>query len=101
FILFPYTTLFRSFDYDMFKVNMKTIDSLKIFVESSEPDVNGNYPYRKVQTLIENLNGELRIDAPKNKSGFGKAPTFPSFQSFKESYAFYDKKQTFKGVYNR
>jgi hypothetical protein len=89
------------FDYEQFKVSMKTIDSLKIYVESSEPDVNGNYPFRKVQTLIENLNGELRIDAPKNKSGFGKAPTFPSFQSFKESYAFYDKRQIFKGVYNR
>jgi hypothetical protein len=89
------------FDYEQFKVSMKTIDSIKIYVESTEPDVNGNYPYRKVQTLIENVNGELRIDAPKNKSGWGKAPTFPSFTSFKESYAFYDKRQTFKGVYNR
>lgn len=89
------------FDYDMFKVNMKTIDSLKIYVESTTPDVNGNYPFRKVQTLIENTSGELRIDAPKNKSGWGKAPTFPSFQSFSESYAYYDKRQTFKGVYNR
>ncbi len=89
------------FDYEQFKVSMKTIDSLKIYVESTEPDINGNYPFRKVQTLIENLNGELRIDAPRNKSGWGKAPTFPSFQSFKESYAFYDKKSIFRGVYNR
>lgn len=90
-----------AFDYDQFKINMKTIDSIKIYVESREPDVNGNYPFRKVQTLIENLNGELRIDAPKNKSGWGKAPTFPSFQSFKDSYAYYDKRKTYKGVYNR
>jgi hypothetical protein len=89
------------FDYEQFKISMKTIDSIKIYVEAFEPDVNGNVPYKKVQTLIENVNGELRIDAPKNKSGFGKAPTFPSFQSFKESYAFYDKRQIFKGVYNR
>lgn len=89
------------FDYNNFKVKMSAIDSLKIFVEAFEPDVNGNIPFKKVQTLIENVNGELRIDAPKNKSGFGKAPTFPSFQSFKECYAFYDKRQTFKGVYNR
>jgi len=89
------------FDYDMFKVQMKTIDSIKIFVEAFEPDVNGNVPFKKVQTLIENVNGELRIDAPKNKSGWGRAPTFPSFQSFKDSYTFYDKRQTFKGVYNR
>ncbi len=89
------------FDYEAFKLNMATIDSLKIYVESREPDINGNYPFRKVQTVIENLNGELRIDAPKNKSGWGKAPTFPSFKSFKESYAFYDKRNIFKGVYNR
>lgn len=89
------------FDYDQFKIDMKTIDSIRIFVEAFEPDVNGNVPFKKVQTLIENVNGELRIDAPKNKSGFGKAPTFPSFKSFKESYAYYDKRQIFKGVYNR
>ncbi len=90
-----------NFDYDQFKIDMKTIDSIRIFVEAFEPDVNGNIPFKKVQTLIENVNGELRIDAPKNKSGFGKAPTFPSFKSFKDSYAYYDKRQIFKGVYNR
>jgi len=89
------------FDYEQFKIQMKTIDSIKIFVEANEPDANGNIPFKKVKTLIENVNGELRIDAPKNKSGWGKAPTFPSFQSFKESYAFYDKREIFKGVYNR
>ena len=89
------------FDYDMFKVKMKTIDSCRIYVVSREPDINGNYPFRRVQTVIENLNGELRIDAPKNHSGFGKATTFPQFQSFKESYTYYDKKSIFKGVYNR
>jgi hypothetical protein len=89
------------FDYDLFKINMKTIDSVKIYVESFEPDVNGNIPFRKVQTVVENVNGELRIDAPRNHSGWGKAPTFPSFTSFKESYTYYDKRSIFKGVYNR
>lgn len=89
------------FDYDQFKIKMKTVDSIKIYVEANEPDVNGNIPFKKVQTLIENVNGELRIDAPKNKSGWGKAPTFPSFRSFKESYTFYDKRKIFKGAYGR
>lgn len=89
------------FDYEEFKVKMKTIDSIKIYVEAFEPDINGNIPFKKVQTLIENVNGELRIDAPKNKSGWGRAPTFPSFQSFKESYAFYEKRSIFKNVYNK
>ena len=89
------------FDYEQFKVKMKTIDSLKIYVEALQVDVNGNVPFKKVQTLIENLDGELRIDAPKNKSGYGQAPTFPSFKCFKESYAYYDKRLVYKGVYNR
>jgi hypothetical protein len=89
------------FDYDMFKVRMKTIDSCRIYVVSREPDINGNFPFRRVQTVIENMNGELRIDAPKNHCGYGKATTFPQFQSFKESYTYYDKKTIFKGVYNR
>jgi hypothetical protein len=89
------------FDYVDFKIKMKTIDSIRIFVEAYEPDVNGNINFKRVQTVIENVNGELKIDAPKNHSGWGKAPTFPSFTSFKESYAFYDKRNIFKGVYNR
>jgi len=89
------------FDYEKFKIKMNTIDSIRIFVVSNEPDINGNYNFKRVRTVIENGNGELRIDGPRNKSGWGKAPTFPQFQSFKESYAYYDKRSTFKSVYDR
>ncbi|MBK7818058.1 MAG: hypothetical protein IPJ60_11320 [Sphingobacteriaceae bacterium] len=89
------------FDYEKFKIKMNTIDSIRIFVVSNEPDVNGNYNFKRVRTVIENGNGELRIDGPRNKSGWGKAPTFPQFQSFKESYTYYDKRSTFKSVYER
>lgn len=89
------------FDYEKFKIKMNTIDSIRIFVVSNEPDINGNYAYKRVKTVIENVNGELRIDGPRNKSGWAKAPTFPQFQSFKESYSYYDKRSTFKGVYDR
>lgn len=89
------------FDYDEFKVKMKTIDSIKIYVETGELDDYGRKKFKQVQTKIEDASGELRIDAPKNKSGWGKAPSFPIFQSFKESYAYYDSKKIFKGVYNR
>lgn len=89
------------FDYEKFKIKMNTIDSIRIFVVSNEPDINGNYNFKRVRTVIENGNGELRIDGPRNKSGWGKAPTFPQFQSFKESYTYYDKRSTFKSVYDR
>lgn len=89
------------FDYDEFKVKMKTIDSIKIYVETGDVDEYGRKKFKMVQTKIEDASGELRIDAPKNKSGWGKAPSFPIFQSFKESYAYYDSKKIFKAVYNR
>ncbi|GAB4208369.1 MAG: hypothetical protein Fur0023_19860 [Bacteroidia bacterium] len=89
------------FDYDEFKVKMKTIDSIKIYVETGDLDEYGKKKFKLVQTKIEDASGELRIDAPKNKSGWGKAPSFPIFQSFKESYAYYDSKKIFRGVYNR
>lgn len=89
------------FDYESFKIKMNTIDSVRIYVVSNEPNINGTYDYKRVRTVIENANGELRIDGPTNKSGRAKAPTFPQFQSFKESYTYYDKRSTFKGVYNR
>jgi hypothetical protein len=89
------------FDYEKFKIKMNTIDSIRIFVIANEPDVNGNYVYKRVKSVIENVNGELRIDGPTNKSGWAKAPTFPQFQSFKESFTYYDKRSTFKSVYNR
>jgi len=89
------------FDYESFKIKMKTVDSIRIFVVSREPDINGNYYFKRVKTVIENVNGELRIDGPNNKSGWKRAPTFPQFESFKESYAFYDKRSTFKSVYDR
>ncbi|MEW6772504.1 MAG: hypothetical protein AB1304_00735 [Bacteroidota bacterium] len=89
------------FDYDEFKIKMKTIDSIKIYVETGDLDEMGRKKFKMVQTKIEDASGELRIDAPKNKSGWGKAPSFPIFQSFKESYAYYDSKKIFKGVYNR
>lgn len=89
------------FDYELFKVKMPVIDTIRIFVEAFEPDINGNILFKKVQTLIENVDGELKIDAPKNKSGYGRATSYPNFQSFKESYAYYDKRQNNKGAYKR
>ncbi|MGE0568399.1 MAG: hypothetical protein AB7O73_10660 [Bacteroidia bacterium] len=89
------------FKYDPFKIQMNTIDSIRIYVIANEKDINGSQFYKRVRTVIENVNGELRIDGPTNKSGWKKAPSFPQFESFKESYTFYDKRSTYKSVYNR
>ncbi len=90
-----------SFNYDKFKVDLKNVDSLRIMVKSREPDAYGEYPLVKVRTVIEEINGDLEIDNPANKSGRKPFPIYPIFNSFKESHAYYDKKSIQNGKYQR
>ena len=88
-----------SFDYNKFIVDLKNVDSLRITVKSREPDAYGEHPLVKVKTVIEKINGNLEIDEPHNKSGTKPFPKYPVFNSFKDSYAYYDKKQIQNGKY--
>ncbi len=90
-----------SFEYDKFKLNLTNVDSLRIKVEGFETNSNGEHPLVRVKTVIENITGDLLIDNPTNRSGVKSFPKYPVFNSFKESYVFYDKKSKQKSVYNR
>lgn len=90
-----------SFNYDKFKIDLKNVDSLRIMVKSREPDAYGEYPLVRVRTVVESINGDLEIDNPANKSGRKPFPVYPIFSSFKESYAYYDKKAIQNGKYNK
>ncbi|HEY1040773.1 MAG TPA: hypothetical protein VGF30_15265, partial [Bacteroidia bacterium] len=58
------------YNYDDNKIDLKNVDSLRIYVESFEPDINGNYYYKRVETVIQNINGELMVDGKTNHAGF-------------------------------
>lgn len=88
-----------SFNYDKFVIDLKNVDSLRLMVKSREPDAYGEYPLVKVRTVLENINGNLEIDHPANKSGRKPYPSFPIFNSFKDSYAYYNKKTIQNGKY--
>lgn len=88
-----------SFDYNKFIIELKNVDSLRLTVKSREPDAYGEFPLVKVKTVIEKINGNLEIDNPDNKSGVKPFPKFPIFNSFKDSYAYYSKKQIQNGKY--
>lgn len=90
-----------SFEYDKFKINLTNTDSLRIKVVSNEKDENGNPKLVNVKTVVENLQGELLIDNPNNKSGVVNFAQYPILVSKKDSYAYYDKKSIHGGVYNR
>ena len=89
------------FDYDLFQMNMATIDSMRFKVPSFKPDANGNRRLVDVKNVLQNINGELLIDKPNNKSGRISYTEYPIFRSGKESFVYYDRKEIFDSVYNR
>lgn len=90
-----------SFDYEGFRVNLNNVDSLRIKALSGEKDLEGNPILRPVKTVIQGVNGDLLIDDPFNKSGLRDFPEYPIFNSFDNSYVYYDKKDILDGVYDR
>jgi hypothetical protein len=89
------------FNYDQFQINMATIDSMRFKVESFIADPFGNRPLVDVKNVLQNINGELLIDKPNNKSGKVSYTEYPIFRSGKESYVYYDRREIFGGVYDR
>ncbi len=100
------------FHYDPFIVDLLNVDSVSFMADSFDPDENGHTYWVKVRNVLEQVSGTLEIDEPSNKSGIqqvkgedgkmkAKYPQFPKFNSAKESYVFYDKKDIQRGVYDR
>ena len=89
------------FNYDEFLIDFSDIDSLRIWANTRKKDEYGNNQERRVVSVLENLKGVLYIDLPQNKSHIEDLPTYPIFDSQKDSYVFYDKQSVQKGVYNK
>ena len=90
-----------SFNYDEFRLEMPVLDSMQIWATTEEVDKDGYQMEARVRTLVEGLTGDLKIDHPENKSGKEKMPEYPIFNSEQESFAYYDKKSVFGGIYKR
>lgn len=90
-----------SFDYEAFKINLENVDSLRISALSDEEDERGNPILKPVKTVIQDVNGDLLIDDPFNKSGLQSLPEYPIINSKDKSYVFYDKKEILNSVYKR
>jgi len=88
------------FQYDSFKIAMPNVDSMRLYVET-EKTAGGQAKFKRVKTVVEDIEGLLEVDQPFNKSGVIPIKKFPRFTSFKESYAFYDKPSILNGVYQR
>ncbi|MCD4745039.1 MAG: hypothetical protein K8R58_01935, partial [Bacteroidales bacterium] len=89
------------FNYDQFKLDMPTIDSMSFMVQSFTKDEYGQRHLERVKTVLSDLTGDLLIDEPNNKSGLKKYPRYPVFSSTKDAYVYYDKNTIQNGVYTR
>ena len=91
------------FHYDPFTIDLLNVDSVGFLADSFEPDEQGRTYLVEVRNVLESVTGSLEIDEPSNKGGLlqEKYPQFPKFNSTKESFVYYDKKDIQQGVYDR
>jgi hypothetical protein len=100
------------FHYDPFVIDLLNVDSVSFMADSFEKNAEGQTTLVRVKNVLEQVTGTLEIDESSNKNGLqqvkgpdgrmtGRYPQFPKFNSTKESYVFYDKRSTQRGVYKR
>lgn len=89
------------FVYDKFQVDFDSVRHLDFYIPTGQLDKTGQPIANAMSSNIEHLSGSLLVDAPNNKSGKEEMGIFPSLQSKKHSFVFYDRKETQAGVYTR
>jgi hypothetical protein len=89
------------FNYENFQMEFDSIQHLDFYLPTGQKDADGQPGATSMNSTIERLSGVILIDAPKNKSGRDDLPIFPSLQSKKNSFVYYDRKTIHKGAYKR
>jgi len=98
---FDYFAKGCSFQYDDFKLNLPVIDSMSVRVLAFTTNEKGERPLVRLNTVIEDLKGDLLVDYPNNKSGLKSHPEYPVFTSRDDSYVYYNKPNIQHGVYTK
>lgn len=89
------------FDYDKFQLTLDSVRFYDLFLPTGNVDKLGNPEAYSLGSRIEHLNGIILIDAPSNKSGREDIAIFPSMESKKNSFVYYDYSKTQGGAYAR
>ena len=87
-----------TFNYQDFKLNIIQCDSMLLWPFYKEKE--GSF----VQSLsiIEEIHGEILIDAPDNKCGLDtNKHDYPILKSINKTYVYYDDESIFEGLYSR
>jgi hypothetical protein len=95
-----------SFDYEAFKVDCDSIDSLK-FVPKRDPTFNfAKFQNKKLVTALEKLriegvSGAVYINKPTNRSGKKKMKQYPVFDCYTFSFVYWADPKIQGGVYTK
>ncbi len=99
--LFSYWGQGYNFDYQGFRIDMPQIDSMRFKVREFNPPLGERASLVNVQTVLQDLQGQLMIDHPNNKSSKKFYPEYPIFQTLNSSFVYYDDKKIHNGIYDR
>ncbi len=89
------------FNYEKFHVQFDSVRSLHFYLPTGKADDKGQPIADGMNSRVEKVSGFLLVDAPNNKSGKVDIDVFPSLESKKYSFVFYDDTSIQKGVYHR
>ncbi|MEI6410922.1 MAG: hypothetical protein WCR52_16165 [Bacteroidota bacterium] len=90
------------FTYDKYQVEFDSVRHLDFYLpEPGQLDKTGQPVANSMNSTVEMVSGVLLVDAPNNKSGKEELEIFPSLQTKKHSFVFYDRPETQRGVYKR
>lgn len=87
---FEFFTSNSYFDYEQFKLEMPEIDSISFKVKENNPPEGMEPAMVDVGNVLADLEGELLIDRPDNKSGKEPFSEYPVFNSTGDGYVYYD-----------
>ena len=92
-----------TFDYESYKIVCDSIDSLRFeLVRNPAPDYEPTPLERALSnTVFEGVTGAIHIDDPNNKSGEKNYPFYPVFDSYSNSYLYWDRPDIENGVYTK
>ncbi len=93
------------FSYEKFQLDLIQVDSCRIYVEDESVERNqyGQLQKTRVKSVIRDVSGYLKVDAPTNKGGFHSRtyPQYPIFTCTKTSFVYWSDPAIQQGVYKK
>ncbi len=91
-----------AFKYDNFDITLDSVRHLDFYLPEGPADkITRVRKASAMNSTIEKISGVLLVDAPNNKAGRDSLEIFPSLQSKKNSFVYYDRKSIQEGAYKR